>query len=85
MFKKDEPKTMLDVATGTGDMSIMAAKMLRPEKIVGIDISAKMLEIGRKKVEKEQLGTKIELQGGDGETINFPDNSFDGGMVAFGV
>jgi len=85
MFKKDSPKTILDVATGTGDMAIMAAKMIRPEKIVGIDISEKMLEIGRKKVEKEELGTKIELLGGDGETINFPDNSFDGVMVAFGV
>jgi demethylmenaquinone methyltransferase / 2-methoxy-6-polyprenyl-1,4-benzoquinol methylase len=84
-FKKDQPKTILDVATGTGDMAIMAAKMLRPDKIVGIDISEKMLEVGRKKVEKEQLGTKIELLGGDGETINFPDNSFDGVMVAFGV
>ncbi len=85
MFKKDEPKTILDVATGTGDMAIMAMKLLKPEKIVGIDISEGMLEIGRKKVEKEGLGTKIELQGGDGETINFPDNSFDGVMVAFGV
>jgi demethylmenaquinone methyltransferase / 2-methoxy-6-polyprenyl-1,4-benzoquinol methylase len=84
-FKKDQPKTILDVATGTGDMAIMAAKMLRPERIVGIDISEKMLEVGIKKVEKEQLGTKIELQGGDGETVNFPDNSFDGVMVAFGV
>jgi demethylmenaquinone methyltransferase / 2-methoxy-6-polyprenyl-1,4-benzoquinol methylase len=84
-FKKDQPKTILDVATGTGDMAIMAAKMLRPERIVGIDISEKMLEVGRKKVEKEQLGTKIELLGGDGETINFPGNSFDGVMVAFGV
>jgi demethylmenaquinone methyltransferase/2-methoxy-6-polyprenyl-1,4-benzoquinol methylase len=84
-FKKDKVKTILDVATGTGDMAIMAMKMLRPEKIVGIDISEKMLEIGRKKVEKEGLGTKIELLGGDGETINFSDNSFDGVMVAFGV
>jgi demethylmenaquinone methyltransferase/2-methoxy-6-polyprenyl-1,4-benzoquinol methylase len=84
-FKKDQPGILLDVATGTGDMAIMASRMLRPQKIVGIDISEKMLEIGRKKVEKEELGTKIELHSGDGETINFPDNSFDGVMVAFGV
>src|SRR5688572_3899508 len=84
-FKKDRPAVLLDVATGTADMAIMAARMLQPQKIVGIDISEKMLEIGRKKVEKEELGTKIVLQGGDGETINFPDNSFDGVMVAFGV
>jgi demethylmenaquinone methyltransferase/2-methoxy-6-polyprenyl-1,4-benzoquinol methylase len=85
MFKNDQPKIILDVATGTGDMAIMASKILRPEEIVGIDISEKMLEIGRKKLEKEQLGTKIEMMRGDGETINFPDNSFDGVMVAFGV
>jgi demethylmenaquinone methyltransferase/2-methoxy-6-polyprenyl-1,4-benzoquinol methylase len=84
-FKKDQPKSLLDVATGTGDMAIMAAKMLRPERITGIDISEKMLEIGRKKIEKEHLGTKIELFSGDCETINFADNSFEGVMVAFGV
>ena len=84
-FKKDQPKTLLDVATGTADMAIMAAKMLKPESITGIDISEKMLEIGRKKIEKEHLGTKIELFSGDGETINFADNSFEGVMVAFGV
>jgi demethylmenaquinone methyltransferase / 2-methoxy-6-polyprenyl-1,4-benzoquinol methylase len=84
-FKEDEPKLLLDVATGTGDMAILTAKMLKPEKIVGIDISEKMLEVGRKKIEKEGLGTKIELRSGDGETIKFPDNSFDGVMVAFGV
>ena len=84
-FKNDQPKTILDVATGTGDMAIMAAKMLKPEKIIGIDISEKMLEVGRKKIEKEKPQTKIELLCGDGETINFPDNSFDAVMVAFGV
>lgn len=84
-FKEDHPEILLDVATGTGDMAILAARMLNPEKIIGIDISEKMLEFGRKKIEKEGLGTKIELLGGDGETINFPDNSFDGVMVAFGV
>ena len=85
LFRDDRPETLLDVATGTGDMAIMAARILKPRQITGIDISEKMLEIGRKKIEKEELGTKIVLAGGDGETINFPDNSFDGVMVAFGV
>lgn len=85
LFKKDHPKIILDVATGTGDMAIMATKLLDVEKIVGIDISEKMLEIGRKKIEKEGLAHKIELQAGDGETINFADNTFEGVMVAFGV
>src|SRR4051812_45808302 len=84
-FLKDRPARLLDVATGTGDMAIMAARLLKPQEIIGIDISEKMLEIGRKKVDKEELGTKIALLAGDGETINFPDNSFDGVMVAFGV
>ncbi|MGZ8544471.1 MAG: class I SAM-dependent methyltransferase, partial [Flavisolibacter sp.] len=56
-FKNDGIRQLLDVATGTGDMAIMAARMLKPEKVTGIDISPKMLEIGRKKVEKEELGT----------------------------
>ena len=63
----------------------MAYKMLKPAKIVGIDISAQMLEVGRKKIEKEGLGDKIELQGGDSETIKFAENTFDAVMAAFGV
>lgn len=85
MFKNDNIQTLLDVATGTADMAIMAAKSLGPEIITGIDLSEKMLEAGRKKIEKQQLATKIELVAGDGETIKFADNSFDGVMVAFGV
>ena len=84
-FKNDHINNLLDVATGTGDMAIMAAKILKPHKITGIDLSEKMLEAGRKKIEKQELGTKVELLAGDGETINFADNSFDGVMVAFGV
>ena len=84
-LQTDHPQTIIDIATGTGDMAILAARMLKPQRITGIDISPKMLEIGRKKIEKEQLGTKIELLAGDSETINFPDNSFEAGMVAFGV
>ena len=85
LLKKLEPKTVLDMATGTGDMAILACRLLDPEKIIGLDLSAEMLEIGRKKVEKEGLVSKIELVKGDGEAISFPDNSFDAVMVAFGV
>lgn len=85
LLKKDSPQTILDVATGTGDMAIMAYKMLKPEKIVGIDISTQMLEVGRKKIEKEGFGGKIELQSGDSETINFAENTFDAVIAAFGV
>ena len=84
-FKKDRPSYILDVATGTGDMALQAFKILRPQKIAGIDISEKMLEIGREKVKKEGLENRIELVSGDSETINFADNTFDAVMVAFGV
>lgn len=85
LLKKEQPRLILDVATGTADMAILAAKQLNPDKVVGIDISEKMLEIGRQKIEDQALGSKIELFSGDGETINFPDRTFDAVMVAFGV
>jgi demethylmenaquinone methyltransferase/2-methoxy-6-polyprenyl-1,4-benzoquinol methylase len=84
-LKADNPQQILDVATGTADMAIMACKILNPQKIEGIDISVNMLDLGKKKIEKEGLGDKIHLQQGDSETINFPDHSFDAVMVAFGV
>ncbi|MGC4100134.1 bifunctional demethylmenaquinone methyltransferase/2-methoxy-6-polyprenyl-1,4-benzoquinol methylase UbiE [Ferruginibacter sp.] len=80
-----KPQTILDVATGTADVAIMASGILKPAKITGIDISDGMLEIGRKKVEKAGLSNTIELLNGDSETINFKDNSFDAVTVAFGV
>jgi len=78
------PSTILDVATGTGDLAIAALK-LGPVKITGIDISEKMLEIGREKIRRKGLNDKIELLSGDSENILFADNSYDAGMVAFGV
>lgn len=84
-LKKDNPRHILDIATGTADMAIRASRLLQPDRIEGIDISAQMLEIGRKKVDKEGLADKIHLQLGDSETINFGENTFDAGMVAFGI
>jgi len=84
-LKKDNPERILDIATGTGAIAILAYQLLRPKKIIGIDISEHMLELARKKVEKEGLGSVIELQTGDSETIKFADNSFDAVIVAFGV
>ncbi|HKP31421.1 MAG TPA: bifunctional demethylmenaquinone methyltransferase/2-methoxy-6-polyprenyl-1,4-benzoquinol methylase UbiE [Chitinophagaceae bacterium] len=79
------PQTVLDVATGTADVALLLHKYLHPKKIVGIDISEGMLELGRQKVEKQKLNNVIELQNGDSEAIKFPDNSFDAITVAFGV
>ena len=84
-LKEIHPKLILDVATGTADFAITANKILNPEKIIGIDISEGMLEIGEKKVQKLQLENKIELVTGDSETINFQNSSFDAIIVAFGV
>jgi demethylmenaquinone methyltransferase/2-methoxy-6-polyprenyl-1,4-benzoquinol methylase len=84
-LKALQPKHILDVATGTGDAAILAEKMLHPVKITGIDISEGMLDIGRKKVQKSGLQSKIELLQGDSETMSFNDNSFDAITVAFGV
>lgn len=75
---------ILDVATGTGDLAIAAMK-LNPAKITGIDISRKMLEIGKEKVERKGFAGKIDLVQGDSEKIPFGDNIFDVAMVAFGV
>jgi len=85
LLKKIQPKRVLDMATGTADMAILSCKLLDPEKVTGLDLSAEMLELGRKKIEKERLVSKIELLKGDAEAINFPDNSFDAVTVAFGV
>ena len=84
-LKQSNPLEMLDVATGTADMAILSCKLLNPQKVIGIDISEQMLEIGRKKIENEGLGEKIQLQTGDSETIKFSENTFDAVTVAFGV
>lgn len=84
MLKKVQPKLILDVATGTADLAI-ALNRLHPEKIIGLDLSANMLEMGRVKVRERKLDAVIELVKGDGENLNFDDNTFDAVTVAFGV
>jgi len=84
LLKEYHPKYILDVATGTGDLAI-AALSLNPDKIVGIDISEKMIEIGREKIKKRKLTDKIQLLPGDSEKLIFMDDSFDAVTVAFGV
>ena len=79
------PKTVLDVATGTGDVAILTYNLLKPEYITGIDISEGMLQLGRGKIDKLGLSNKIQLVSGDSETINFTNDTFDAITVAFGV
>ena len=79
------PKKVLDVATGTADVALMTYDILKPEKIVGIDISVGMLDLGRQKIAEKGLQNTIELFTGDSENIAFGDNEFDAVTVAFGV
>ena len=78
------PKLILDVATGTGDFAIQALD-LHPDKVIGIDISEGMLDVGRTKIIERNLDQKIELRSGDSENIPFEENKFDAVIVAFGV
>ena len=79
-----QPKLILDIATGTGDVALMLAP-LNPTEIVGIDISEEMLEIGRRKISEKNLQSLISLQQADSEDIPFANNKFDAITVAFGV
>ncbi len=84
-LKQENPKLLLDIATGTGDLAITANKILNPDKIIGIDISEGMLSFGREKLVKLNLQDKIQLISGDSENIPFSENYFDAATVAFGV
>lgn len=85
MIKSYNNKLVLDIATGTADLAIEANKILKPEKIIGVDISAGMLQVGKEKIKKLNLEDKIELQIGDSEKLLFDDNTFDTVIVSFGV
>ena len=78
------PKQILDVATGTGDLAI-AALSLDPDHVTGVDVSAGMLEVGKKKIMRMRLDNRISFVEASCEYLPFPDSSFDAAMVAFGV
>ena len=78
------PEKILDVATGTGDLAIELSK-LRPDRIIGVDIAEKMLDIGKQKIRKKKLDNIISMEVGDSENLRFDDHYFDAVTVAFGV
>lgn len=78
------PKNILDIATGTGDLAIMMSNT-KAQQIIGLDLSPKMLEIGKNKVIRKNLSHKIKMILGDSEKLPFEDNSFDAITVAFGI
>lgn len=81
---KTNPKQILDIATGTGDLAIMMAG-LNPDRVVGLDISSGMLEVGKQKIGKQNLSDTIDMIVGDSENMPFDDNTFDAITVSFGV
>ena len=85
ILKKQQPKNVLDVATGTGDLAITASKISEEINIIGVDIAEEMLAIGDRKIHDRQLTSQIQLQFGDSENLPFGDSRFDAAMVAFGV
>ncbi len=84
MLRSQKPKHILDVATGTADFAI-AALALNPQKVVGVDISAGMLDMGRVKLKERNLIERIELVQADSARLPFSDQQFDAATVAFGV
>ena len=80
-----KPQTMLDIATGTGDFAILSAQMLRPQKLIGADISEGMMEIGRQKVKQLGLEGVISFAKEDCLQLSYDDNTFDAVTAAFGI
>ncbi|MDR0364984.1 MAG: bifunctional demethylmenaquinone methyltransferase/2-methoxy-6-polyprenyl-1,4-benzoquinol methylase UbiE [Bacteroidales bacterium] len=79
------PEKILDIATGTGDMALLACRLLRPKHVLGSDISETMMLIGRQKVSRAGLSGKIKFEWADCMQLKFADQSFDAAMIAFGV
>ena len=79
------PKTMLDIATGTGDFAILAAQMLKPERLIGADISEGMMQIGRQKVEAAGLSHVISFAREDCLNLSYDTGTFDAVTAAFGI
>lgn len=84
LIKDENPENILDIATGTGDLAINLTKT-RAKKIIGLDISEGMLNVGRKKIKERKLNNLVEMIIGDSENLPFENDSFDAVSVAFGV
>lgn len=85
MVGETKPSSILDIATGTGDLAIQFAENTGAEKIVGLDLSDGMLSVAKKKVAGKPLAQKIEFIQGDSEALPFKDNTFDAITVSFGI
>lgn len=79
------PQKMLDIATGTGDFALLAARMLQPQQLIGADISEGMMAVGRQKVQRQGLEKIISFRREDCMQLSFADESFDAVTAAFGI
>lgn len=79
------PARVLDVATGTADLALALATDLPEAEVIGVDLSEGMLGVGRQKVERNGLRSRVRLEQADAENLPFEDGSFDAVTVAFGV
>lgn len=85
ILKKQNPKTLLDVATGTGDLAFLLHKVIKPDQITGIDLSSQMLSIAEIKAKKVGLENSIKFEQGNCLELKYQDNCFDAITVAYGV
>lgn len=84
-LKQFSPKIILDIATGTADMMVVMDKLLKPDKITGIDISAGMMEIGKQKVANKHVRAKTDFMVEDAAALSFENQSFDAVTISFGI
>ena len=84
-LRPHRPQQMMDVATGTGDFALLACRMLRPQSLVGTDISEGMMQVARRKAREAGLDDRIRFRREDCEALTFADASFDAVTVAFGI
>lgn len=84
-ISRQSPESILDIATGTGDFAILAAEKIKPQQIIGADISEGMMAIGREKVKAKGLEQIIRFERQDCTALSYPDNTFDVVMAAFGI
>lgn len=84
-LKPYHPQVMLDIATGTGDFAIQAAKMLHPARLIGADISEGMMEVGRQKTKALGLDKTISFSKEDCMALSFEESTFDAVTAAFGI
>ena len=85
MLAKSAPKRILDIATGTGDLALLLRRKLKPQSIIGVDLSQGMIAIAQQKALKAGVADEVTFERGDCLDLRFADNSFDAITVAYGV